>query len=58
MRIDAARILSDDDLKKIKILMLKEGVKRVDRHGFSAGAPEAEIDKEKLAMEAENNLMR
>jgi len=28
------RILNDRDLKKIKILKLKEGVKRVDRHGF------------------------
>lgn len=33
-KLDADRILDDEDLKKIKILKLKEGVQRVDRHGF------------------------
>lgn len=31
----ADRVLDDKALKKIKILQLKEGVKHVDRHGFS-----------------------
>ena len=26
--------MDDRDLKKIKILQLKEGVRKVDRHGF------------------------
>ena len=30
----ADRILDNDDLKKIRILQLKEGVRKVDRHGF------------------------
>ena len=28
------RVLDDKALKKIKILQLKEGVRKVDRHGF------------------------
>lgn len=34
VNLAADRVLDDHDLKKIKILQLKEGVKRVDRHGF------------------------
>jgi hypothetical protein len=34
VNLAAERILDDKDLKKIKILMLKNGVRRVDRHGF------------------------
>jgi hypothetical protein len=34
VNLAADRILDDKDLKKIKILKLKEQVKRVDRHGF------------------------
>lgn len=34
VNLAAERILDDKDLKKIKILMLKNGVKRVDRHEF------------------------
>ena len=34
VNLAAERVLDDTDLKKIKILQLKEGVKRVDRHGF------------------------
>jgi hypothetical protein len=34
INLAADRILDDNDLKKIKILKLKEGVKHVDRHGF------------------------
>jgi len=34
VNLAADRILDDVDLKKIKILKLKEGVKHVDRHGF------------------------
>jgi protein SDA1 len=47
------RILGDDDLKKIKILLLKEGVKRVDRHGFALGGqPETDaIDYDKIGAE-------
>lgn len=37
VNLAADKILDDRDLKKIKILMLKEGVKRVDRHGFAEG---------------------
>jgi len=34
VNLAAERILDDTDLKKIKILKLKEGVKHVDRYGF------------------------
>jgi hypothetical protein len=34
VNIAADRILDDRALKKIKILQLKESVKKVDRHGF------------------------
>jgi hypothetical protein len=34
VNLAADRILDDIELRKIKILQLKEGVKRVDRHGF------------------------
>jgi hypothetical protein len=34
VNLAAERILDDKDLRKIRILMLKNGVKRVDRHGF------------------------
>jgi len=34
VNLAADRILDNTDLKKIKILKLKEGVKHVDRHGF------------------------
>lgn len=44
VQFEATRILTDEDLKKIKILKLKQGVKHIDRHGFSAGVPEDEID--------------
>ena len=54
-RLDAERILTDEDLKKIRILRLKEGVRRVDRHGFSLGGrpAEEEINMEKVAADAE-----
>ena len=34
VNLAADRILDDRALKKIRILQLKEGVRRVDRHGF------------------------
>lgn len=34
VHLAADRVLDDHALKKIKILQLKEGVRRVDRHGF------------------------
>lgn len=34
VNLAADRVLDDHALKKIKILQLKEGVRRVDRHGF------------------------
>ena len=37
--LGANRILDDRALKKIKILQLKEGVRRVDRHGFREEDP-------------------
>lgn len=40
VNLGADRILDDKALKKIKILQLKEGVRRVDRHGFREDAPE------------------
>jgi len=41
------RVLDDKDLKKIKILKLKEGVKRVDRHGFRDDGPaSSEVQRE------------
>lgn len=53
--VDLDRILTDEELKKIKILRLKEGVRRVDRHGFALGGkPDTEeIDYEKMAAEME-----
>lgn len=34
VNLGAERVLDNGDLKKIRILQLKEGVRRVDRHGF------------------------
>jgi len=34
VNVAAERVLDDKDLKKIKILKLKAGVQRIDRHGF------------------------
>ena len=34
VNVAADRVLDDKDLRKIKILQLKEGVRKVDRHGF------------------------
>jgi len=49
------RILDDKDLKKIKILQLKEGVKRVDRHGFKDAAEgrDTEVDAARDAIRSE-----
>ena len=44
--LNTDKILTDKDLKKIKILQLKEGVKRVDRHGFR---DKEDIDREAIA---------
>lgn len=49
VNLTSDKILDDKDLKKIRILQLKEGVKRVDRHGFR---DQEEIDKEKIAKES------
>ena len=59
-RLDVDRVLTDEDLKKIRILRLREGVKRVDRHGFSLGGqPEGEeIDMEKIAQTNMNDEER
>jgi hypothetical protein len=42
VNLAADRVLDDRDLKKIKILMLKEGVRKVDRHGFALGEKHVE----------------
>jgi len=52
----ADRILNDKDLKKIKILKLKEGVKRVDRHGFRDD-DEAESAKQALRDEYYHKML-
>ena len=50
----ADEILDDRALKKIKILQLKDGVRKVDRHGFR----EADDLKEKVEDEAEANALK
>lgn len=53
--LEQTRMLTDEDLKRIKILRLKEGVRRVDRHGFSLGGrPDTdEINYGKIGQEME-----
>jgi len=54
VNVAADRVLDDRDLKKIKILKLKEGVKRVDRHGFrDDGAKDGAAEAAKAAARAE-----
>lgn len=51
--LGAEEILDDKQLKKIKLLKMKEGVKHVDRHGFR------DDDKEsKMIAEAQNHSVR
>ena len=50
VNVAADRILDDRALKKIKILKLKEGVKKVDRHGFR--------DDDKMITDAQNAEIR
>ena len=50
VNLAADQVLDDKDLKKIKILQLKEGVKRVDRHGFR--------EEDKMADDAQKQALR
>lgn len=55
VNLAADRILDDRDLKKIKILQLKEGVRKVDRHGFR----DDDVDiKSKMIQETQNQAIR
>ena len=47
-------------MKKIKILRLKEGVRRVDRHGFSLGGrpDEEEVDQAKVQQDVDDQNLR
>lgn len=40
------RILTDRDLKKIRVMKLREAVKKVDRHGFRSSSEEESSDAE------------
>jgi len=50
VNLAADRVLDDKDLKKIRILQLKEGVRRVDRHGFR--------EDEKMVANQQNHAVR
>jgi len=52
VNIGTDRILDDKTLRKIKILQLKEGVKKVDRHGFR------DDDGDKMANNAQKEAIR
>lgn len=54
VNLAADEILDDRALKKIKILQLKDGVRKVDRHGFR----EADELKDKVENEAEANALK
>ena len=55
VNLAADKILDDRALKKIKILQLKEGVRRVDRHGFR----DDDVDiKKKMIEETQNQALR
>ena len=50
VNVAAERVLDDRTLKKIKILKLKAGVERVDRHGFrDETAKDAAVESAKTA---------
>ena len=53
VNVAADRVLDDKDLRKIKILQLKEGVRKVDRHGFR----EDDIG-DTVANEAQNDALK
>jgi hypothetical protein len=53
VNLGAEKILDDKDLKKIKILMLKNGIKRVDRHGLGM---KKKKDVKKMKMIQQNRL--
>jgi len=44
------RLLTDRDLKKIRVMKLREAVKKVDRHGFRSSSEEEE------SSDAENEM--
>ena len=55
VNLGADRVLDNDDLKKIRILQLKEGVRRVDRHGFRDDGVE---EAEKMQEESHRHAIR
>jgi len=46
VNLAATEILDDEDLKKIRILKLRQAVKKVDRKGFASSDEEEEEDGE------------
>lgn len=56
INLAADRVLDDRALKKIRILQLKEGVRRVDRHGFR-DTEEQEL-QDKIAKESSEQAQR
>ena len=40
------RLLTDRDLKKIRVMKLREAVRKVDRHGFRSSSEEEDSDEE------------
>jgi hypothetical protein len=40
INLAATKILDDDDLKKIRVLKLRQAVKKVDRKGFASSSDE------------------
>ncbi len=46
VNLAATRILDDEDLKKIRILKLRQAVKKVDRKGFASSSEEGSEDED------------
>jgi len=40
------RLLTDRDLKKIRVMKLREAVKKVDRHGFRSSSEDEESEEQ------------
>jgi len=45
VNLAATRILDENDLKKIRVLKLKQAVKKVDRKGFASSSEEEEEEE-------------
>lgn len=50
MNLATTRVLTDDDLKKIRYLKMRRAIKRVDRKGFASSDEE---DEKKAVIDGE-----